>query len=78
MFRAQRLSDRPAAIAAAAAIDPRYMSGAAARLALRDGNEVSPRDRGWTLPAVIIRNKRPETLEGIRCLLMEAVSFVSN
>jgi hypothetical protein len=66
---AQRLSDRSAAIAASAAIDPRYVSAAAARLALRDGNEVSSRDRRWTLPAVITRNKHPEALGGIRCLL---------
>jgi hypothetical protein len=70
LSRAQRLSDRPAAIAASAAIDPRFVSGAAARLALRDGNEVSPRDRRWTLPAVITRKKHSEALEGIRCLLM--------
>jgi hypothetical protein len=70
MSGAQRLSDRPVAIAASAAIDPRYVSGAAARLAPRDGNEVNPCDRRWTLPAVITRHKHSEALEGIRCLLM--------
>jgi hypothetical protein len=47
-----------------------YMSGAAARLAFRDGNEVSPRDRRWTLLAVITRHEHSEALEGMRCLLM--------
>jgi hypothetical protein len=67
--RAQRLSDRPAAIVASAALDPRDVSGAAARLALRDGNEVSPCDRRWALPAVITRNKHSEALRGLLCLL---------
>jgi hypothetical protein len=48
---------------------PRYVSGAAARLALRAGDAGSPRARRCTLRAAVARETHPAALRAILCLL---------
>jgi hypothetical protein len=69
MSRAPPSAARSAALAASTAIEPRSVSGAAARLAPASSQDARARDARGTWRAGIARKKHPEAVRGLLCLV---------